>query len=352
MEKKKRLDWLDASKAIGIYLVILGHLVIFNYHTFRFIFAFHMPFFFAAAGYVWKKQDSFREFFKKCCKHYLVPYFVVTVLGLLQCFCFPNASYNADNFKTYYVLTESFYYGWPIYSYFGSAWFLLAMFWAQLLFWGLERIRTKYNKVVVIVLWITVVALAVFAKDTFRAIPVFYRLPLKMDTALMGTVFIGVGALLKKAGIFEKSKWIFALLFAICGGIITWLFGCKLNYYVNISELYYGIARNFFVAAVAGCVMLFGLGRLLEKSNILKFIGQNTLFIFLGHQFVLEKVIKVTNDIFHQTLVGQDIPLNGWSIGISLVTLVILSLLARGYQSLKGLMKKKYKHIRANEQNA
>jgi len=43
--KTERYGFLDVAKAIGIYLVILGHMVIFNWKEFRFIFAFHMPLF-------------------------------------------------------------------------------------------------------------------------------------------------------------------------------------------------------------------------------------------------------------------------------------------------------------------
>ena len=337
MEIKKRLDWLDAAKAIGVYLVILGHLVIFNYHTFRFIFAFHMPFFFMAAGYVWKKPEHFNVFLKKCCKYYLVPYLTVIMIGLLQCVLFPLPGHNLQTLCNPEILERSFYGGLPAYSYFGSSWFLIAMFWAQLLFYGMMKINEKLKKYIVILLWICFVLFAVFAKDIVCVVPFFERLPLKTDSALMATVFMGIGVLLKKTTVFEKRKWYLAMVFAVVGAFITWLFGCKWNYYVNICDLEYAKEYNYFIAAIGGTVMLFGLGYLLKKNKVILFIGKNTLFIFLAHQAVYELVIYCVNKLCNRNLYGQSMPLNGWSIGISIATFVICTLLAWGYQKLKKL---------------
>ena len=52
----KRLDFADAAKAVAIYFVIVGHAVPFAGDTFRFIFAFHMPFFFFISGYCFSKK--------------------------------------------------------------------------------------------------------------------------------------------------------------------------------------------------------------------------------------------------------------------------------------------------------
>lgn len=341
MGKKQRLDWLDVSKAIGVYLVILGHLVIFNYHTFRFIFAFHMPFFFVAAGFVWKQPDSFTAFIKKCCKYYLVPYLVITVLGVLQCILLPLPGHDVKTLMSPEVLEKSFYGGHPTYSYFGSAWFLIAMFWAQLLFYGMHKAGEKLKKYIVVLFWICLVMFAVFAKDLVRGIPHFERMPLKLDSALMATVFIGIGYILRKTNFFIKEKWHPAVVYAIAGCMAVWLFGCKWNYYVNICDLDYAKEYNYFLAAVGGTIMLFGLGQLLSKCKLLRFIGRNTLFIFLAHQAIYDGLIYIINGLCKQQLCGQSMPLNGWSIGISLMTLAIATVLAWGFQTVKKRIVKK-----------
>lgn len=193
-----------------------------------------------------------------------------------------------------------------------------------------------------ILLWMCLFCMAVFAKDIVRGIPYFYRLPLKMDSALMATVFIGIGYILRKIQLFIKEKWNLAVIYAVAGGIAVWLFGCKWNYYVNIFDLDYAKEYNYFLAAVGGTIMLFGLGQLLSKCKLLRFIGRNTLFIFLSHQLVCESVIYLTRRMTDEYIRWQDMPLNGWSIGISTVTLVICTFLAWCYQKLKSLVKTFY----------
>lgn len=341
MEKNKRLDWLDVAKAIGIYQVILGHLVIMNYHTFRFIFAFHMPFFFVAAGYVWKKKQCFGDYFKKCCKYYLLPYAVVHVLGVLQCLILPLPGHTIQNLTNPEILERSFYGGLPCYSYFGSAWFLIAMFWAQLMFFGLMTLGEKTKKYIQVLLWIVFILLAVFSQSIFSKIPVFGRLPLKLDSALMATVFIGIGVLLKKTKLLEKGKWYCSVLCIMAGGFLTWLFGCKWNYYVNLADCAYAREYNYIIAAVAGSIMVFGAGQLLQKSRLLKFIGKNTLIIFLAHEAVYTFLIFVVNALFHKNLVAQSMRLDIWCIGISFVTLAITTLLAWIYTKMKQAFTKK-----------
>lgn len=340
MSKSKRLDWLDVSKAFGVYLVILGHLVIFNYHTFRFIFAFHMPFFFLASGYVSGKKEKFSKFIKKCCKYYLIPYAVILILGFLQCLLLPLWGHNFSLFLRPDILEKSFYGGHPVYSFFGSAWFLLAMFWAQLIFYGMLRAAEKLKKYLVVLLWIVMVFLAVFSRDIFSFIPYFEKLPLKLDSALMGTVFLGIGYLLKRTKILEKSKKYLAVIYLVSGAFCTWLFGCKWNYYVNLCDCDYAREYNYFIAAVAGSIMLFALGQLFYKSKLLQYIGRNTLFIFLTHEFIYVTLIRFINRVFSVELKAQGMPLNGWSIGISILTLVIGTLLCWGYKKVKKFFRK------------
>lgn len=335
MEKKQRLDWLDVSKALGVYLVILGHLSIFNYHTFRFIFAFHMPFFFIVAGLVFRFDPSVKTFLKKCCRHYLIPYITVLILGIVQCLLVPAAGHNMQSFLTWGSIEKAFYDGHPCYSFFGSAWFLLAMFWAQLLFYGMYKLGMKQKKYIVVLLWILLIAVAIFAKEIFAVVPYFENLPFKLDSALMATVFIGIGYLLRKNGILEKNKIYISAIFVVGGAILTILFGCKWNYYVNLCDCAYGREYNYFIAAVAGSVMLFGLGQLLQKCKLLTFIGRNTLFIFLAHEAIYLFVLYCVNIIFDKNFQSQSMPLNGWSIGISILTLAIATALVWGWRYVK-----------------
>ena len=52
---KKRLHWLDYSKTIGMYLVILGHVKNNTLLLKSIIYSFHMPLFFFLSGFLHKR---------------------------------------------------------------------------------------------------------------------------------------------------------------------------------------------------------------------------------------------------------------------------------------------------------
>lgn len=49
MQTEKRIDWIDYAKAIGIFLVVVGHTYAGNALT-NWIYSFHMPLFFFLSG--------------------------------------------------------------------------------------------------------------------------------------------------------------------------------------------------------------------------------------------------------------------------------------------------------------
>ena len=55
ISKKGRLHWLDYSKIIGMYLVVLGHVIKDNTLLLKgIIYSFHMPLFFFLSGFLHK----------------------------------------------------------------------------------------------------------------------------------------------------------------------------------------------------------------------------------------------------------------------------------------------------------
>ena len=53
--RAERLSWLDVLKGIGIILVAIGHIYS-NRTVFNWLYSFHMPLFFFAAGLVYKEK--------------------------------------------------------------------------------------------------------------------------------------------------------------------------------------------------------------------------------------------------------------------------------------------------------
>lgn len=76
-----RLSWLDILKGIGIILVVVGH-VFSNSTVFDWLYSFHMPLFFLAAGWLYRKKSVLSDI-KRRFQTIVVPYFSFGLLVLL-----------------------------------------------------------------------------------------------------------------------------------------------------------------------------------------------------------------------------------------------------------------------------
>ena len=75
----ERITWVDFAKGVAIILVVLGHATQGDLQ--KFIFVFHMPFFFVIAGFLlnfekWGGAENYKAFATKLVKRLLVPYYL------------------------------------------------------------------------------------------------------------------------------------------------------------------------------------------------------------------------------------------------------------------------------------
>lgn len=76
-----RIDFLDILKGIGIILVLIGHIYS-NNTIYHWLYSFHMPLFFMAAGYTYKEKPVLQDI-KRRFQTIVVPYFSFGLLILL-----------------------------------------------------------------------------------------------------------------------------------------------------------------------------------------------------------------------------------------------------------------------------
>ena len=77
-----RITWVDNAKAIGIFLVVMGHFVDVEIVK-AYIYSFHMPLFFFLSGYLFTKKDTFNIFLKKKFNTLVIPYFIFAFIGAI-----------------------------------------------------------------------------------------------------------------------------------------------------------------------------------------------------------------------------------------------------------------------------
>ena len=166
-DSKKRLDYLDMAKGLGMILVLIGHLQGDSIFTFSpyiqplcvYIFSFHMPMFFIISGILLAiKNDEIKPFLdvaRARFKGIMIPYYwfsffylLVVVVALIKSEVAPFTLF----LNIWYVLSG---YGMNV------LWFLPALYLGELLFISLRRrIREDIPFITIVVLSNAVVYLA------------------------------------------------------------------------------------------------------------------------------------------------------------------------------------------------
>lgn len=78
--KKRRLEYVDVAKGIGIICIILGHLGLASVN--KVVFTFHVPIFFLITGYFTNSNRSTNDFIKNKVRTLIVPYFITSAVVL------------------------------------------------------------------------------------------------------------------------------------------------------------------------------------------------------------------------------------------------------------------------------
>lgn len=283
----KRIDSVDILRAVGIIVMVMGH-VGFGGKFDRFIHTFHMPLFFLISGYLYRQKLNVsigRQIASKA-KRLMIPYVMYGVINYIFWLLLVKTSEDlwwSPLLRMVTYNTEKL----PIC---GALWFLSSMFFAETIYIVLDRILKKnYVR--------TIVVLLVAIGTSFAENATGYRLPLAIDTSLVCMGFLEIGRLYKlykdtKEQKTNRPSTIFfsGLVLLACNGVLAFV-----NDYVNIKSGWYGIVPLFWLNAVVGTFAL----ALLVKwftgvskdnnrfRNMLSYIGRNSM-VFLGlNQFVI-----------------------------------------------------------------
>lgn len=272
MKEINRLDEIDILKSIGIILMIMGHIgfgSVFDYY----IHSFHMPMFYFISGFLYKRSKlSFKDFVKKKVKSLIIPYIVFAIFHLLiwylLCIILNNPIDIEYTINIFSFNTDSL----PIS---GALWFLTSLFFVDIFYYLIDRIDSNFIKSI----FIFIISI------TGCVIPLYFRLPLAMDTSLMGLGLYYIGKLLKdKINRLNSMSIIFILL----GSVLTFI-----NGYINVRQGIYSNIVLYYIVAILMTIGLYGISRQIKKiDNVLiselKFIGKNSLvYVCLNQLFLL-----------------------------------------------------------------
>lgn len=306
MSEKKRINWIDVSKAIGIYLIYLGHFTKKAGQAYSFVFAFHVPLFFFLSGCseTFNKEEKLIKNIKKNFISILFPALIFALLSLIL-----NALYN--NFGIYEVrLSLDEIKRGIIRNTFcaQSLWFFSCLFVIKCLFSVIKKFKSKI--ILFIISIISILISFYILEPKADLIPGYYWNYFNFDWAISYFNYYIIGYLLYPYinKLFEnktrKTFIIKSLLF-----MITILFGVSVFFGKNVLSFLPVILANHLKRYLL-IIMVLIIAHLLENNMKLKEIGKNTLYL-CGSEYIIKLLIRCTLGIIGLEITISN-PLIAW----------------------------------------
>lgn len=290
MEAKKRFDEYDLLRIIGTLFVVIGHSAYLNIQTgvggvayslpadvasiyannfFEFerflsgwVYGFHMPMFFMLSGlcFAIASKTSFDQLCIKKVRRLIIPFFVA---GLF--FMFPVKFLgNFYNRQSVFTAIGSFYSGGES----GHLWFLPALFWCILVFWGITGVT---GKSIFLTLFVSLFANVFIAKFPFDF--------LLFKTGCGYIKWFGTGYFIHK--LFQQHDFKLNSLKIVGGGalvlgilsVLEWKLSHNGQFRILVNSLWILFIGIFATRQFPG----------LMKSKLMRVLLRNSFYIYLFH---------------------------------------------------------------------
>lgn len=306
--KSERVGWLDAAKAIGIFLVFYGHYVEKMIDLgvpaataqMNWIYSFHMPMFFFLAGAVYKRRDlAAGDFLKRQIRTRLLPAWIFNALGFLiwigiELAKGPEGMAATAGWRL--VLEEGrdklirvFVQGRPGFNI--LTWFLICLFMVELWQFALkDRLRSVRHLAFSAATFGVLAVLASTFEEVLGEQVGERRLWWELTPALMAMLFYQLGILCRQTGLFEAriSNLARAAVCLACLGISLAVFNLNQGF-ENVPppkvplmiDGRYGEVGWFLLSSLAGTGFIVYLSQLLASNRFLTRLGAMTLGLML-----------------------------------------------------------------------
>lgn len=291
---KKRIPYIDTAKAIGIFLVFYGHLVEefagagnqIAFTQYKFIFSFHMPFFFFLAGFFYRRRyPSLWQEIRDSAYKRLLP---VLFFGLLLLPVWPIYRFLIWGYVDFPIFTEKvlpYLKGQPELN--PITWFLVCLFVVEIM---AALILPKASKplwrIAVVIVFL---GIGLYLTSNIKQTEILfgvYKNTWFVHEALVAFGFYALGYYLFPSlrALLENKALIRFVLMIFFTGILLATFNLNTPYpdfAVIMKESWHGNSVWFFVSALSGAMAILFLATFIPKHPAIDYIGRNTL-ILLG----------------------------------------------------------------------
>lgn len=316
---KERIWVLDVARFYGMFFVFYGHFVErfmllknpAGFFQYKFIYSFHMMFFFILAGYVIRESDI--EFgFGKYLKHRLfsriLPFIFFTIIFMILPVFFSGEFYGMKlpSIEGYTKGLINTVFGIP--SFCVPSWFILMLFSVELVHYFAFRFINTNTKILIGIV-------------VFYVVGYWFNLKFDIFNPLKGRV-VGWNYLFIHEAITMYSFYLIGIYLRrrkflmdkvsqkiIIPGIVICFLGVLFTYKLNTGPFNFHVYNAvvllfsshgnfflFFISAVVGSFMVFFLAKITPAKKVIVWMGQNTLILMclngIFYHYVNPRVAK------------------------------------------------------------
>ena len=275
--KRKRLEYIDIARGIAIILMVLGHVCQAGWKR-TIIFSFHMPLFIIISGMFFKKDEKFKDSFKKMLKNLIIPYIItITIANVIKYMVYgkiidiprllQEIILGYSNGKTFFKEVNGT----------SVLWFIPFLVACKVTFCIINKL-TKDDDILKWIVCLLVTMIGIY----FSKIKLF--LPWSFDVALACLIFYYIGYILKKYNIIENVLSNHKIFVCI---ILTYVIGIKFgNIELAIRSYPYGFIC--YITAISGTIIVFKISKMIEEiskylSKLLCWFGKNSMYVLCFH---------------------------------------------------------------------
>jgi len=311
-----RIPWVDTAKAIGIGLVFYGHFV---QHfiplgvpaatdQMRWIYSFHMPFFFLLVGFVYKDRGlSFEKFLKRQLLTRLVPVWVFSLAGMFIWIAAEYVEGPAGWMQRYgwsslihHCATKTFsvvVYGRPAWN--TLTWFLICLFVIEICHFALHRLLRRNAYLTVSILCFgTLAVLMDYYAEAIHDVLGERRHWWLITSAVMALMFYQLGILLRRLGWLSSAKSTLQLCLLATVFLAVSLLTFNRNHALNNHPVpvvlmigaFYGNIWWFLPTSLAGIAGMVFVCQIFAANRVLTYLGRITLTLMCLDGILLDFV--------------------------------------------------------------
>ena len=280
--RDNKLEWIDWMKAIGIYLVVLGHFYSFGE---KFIYVFHVPLFFLISGFLSKREGETCKFWKKLWYNLAVPMLIMTVVNFVYA-CIAQFWEGIFDWLSLYWFVRNIAFG--MVAGFDTLWFVYTLLLLKIIFQYCSSKKMFYD-----LTGVMLILAYVYNHLDLSRFPFFLNQPNAVIDVLTAFPFFALGVYVRdyKNHLNEWNQIVGIILAAVAGFLSV--FACsRFNGSVELYNCCYGGNMFLFLCGgVFGSMMVFAISKLLgQPLHLVAVISRGTIIILGLHKLLINLV--------------------------------------------------------------